>query len=91
MINCNSIHLLDKAMADIKIYSVETSNIRRGRRPSWILSWRDIYLIQEVDDKKIDETTNLLSDFDDCAQLRIIIDFTTLSKLVQQHLLADIN
>ena len=31
-------HLLDKAMADIAIYSVEPSNIRRGRRPSWILS-----------------------------------------------------
>ena len=34
-------HLLDKAMADIKIYSVETSIIRRGRRPSWIIAWRD--------------------------------------------------
>ena len=28
-------------MADIEIYSVETSNIGRGRRPSSILSWRD--------------------------------------------------
>ena len=26
-------HLLDKAMADMEIYSVETSNIGRGRRP----------------------------------------------------------
>ena len=34
-------HLLDKAMADMEIYSVETSNIGRGRRPSSILSWRD--------------------------------------------------
>ena len=31
-------HLLDKAMADIEIYSGEQSNIRRGHRPSWILS-----------------------------------------------------
>ena len=31
-------HLLDKAMADIEIYSGEQSNIRRGQRPSWILS-----------------------------------------------------
>ena len=25
----------------ITIYTVETSDIRRGRRPSWISSWRD--------------------------------------------------
>ena len=31
-------HLLDKTMADVEIYSGEQSNIRRGHRPSWILS-----------------------------------------------------
>ena len=29
-------HLFDEAMSNIKIYSVELRNIRRGRRPSWI-------------------------------------------------------
>ena len=32
--------IIDKGMSIILWYSDETRNIRRGRRPSWIFSWR---------------------------------------------------
>lgn len=36
VLKIDTIHLLDEAMSNIKIYSVKLKNIRRGRRPSWI-------------------------------------------------------
>ena len=36
----NIIQLIDEGMGDYHFYSDETSDIRRGRRPSRISSWR---------------------------------------------------
>ena len=40
----NNIHLFDKALSNMKIYSAENTNIRRGRRPSVCLrGWINIH------------------------------------------------